>query len=146
MQILGCDVPEIPQSILISFYFILSSKSLICSASSHLLLIPCSVFFISFIVFLMSDQFFVKVFSELIHSSLKSSEHLYNYCFELSGKLVDSISFRFFPEVLSCSVIWSIFICFLILFGLTVLDSVNWSNRLPFPVLKDWPCIGRAPL
>ena len=51
-----------------------------------------------------------------IHSSSKFSEHLYDHYLELFwGWLLISISFISFPEVLSYSFIWSIFLSFLIL-------------------------------
>ena len=72
----------------------LSSRSLICSsASCNLLLTPYSVIFILVIIFSSSDSLFFifsvslfKVLSEFVHSSLKSSEYLYDHYFELFNR------------------------------------------------------------
>lgn len=82
----------------------LSSRLLICSsASSNQLLIPSTVFFIllysSTLVHFYVFSLFAEVLNEFISFSLKSSEHLSDHYFKLSGRLLISLSFGSFSEV-----------------------------------------------
>ena len=71
--------------ILFPFAFLIVLVSCLYSASSHLLLISCSMCFISVIAF-GSDYFyyflFADILSEFIHSSSMFCEDLYNWFFE----------------------------------------------------------------
>lgn len=99
----------------------LSSKSLIIPLH---LLICCGfslVYFSFHLLFFTSGYFlfslFVVVLPELIHSSLKSGEHLCNHCFEYFFRSVGQLSIiQFFSEILPCFVIQNIFLCSILTF------------------------------
>ena len=58
----------------------------------------------------------VEVLTVIIHCFPKFGENVYDNGFEsFSSKLFISVSLKFFPKVLSCSFIWDIFLCLLIL-------------------------------
>lgn len=73
---------------------------------------------------------FVEVLTVFVHSSPKFRERLYYHCFELlSDKLFISISLRyFFPEVLSCSFVWNILLCFILLHYQCLFLCIRGSN------------------
>ena len=90
------------------------------SASWSLLFIPPFVFFISFIEFISHIFYpFVKGLTDVNHNFLRSNEYLYfitlNY---LSGILLISVLLRSSAVILSCSLIWDIFLCLILYFSL----------------------------
>ena len=100
-----------------------SSRSLICSsASSNLLFVPSSIFFISAVVFLHSDWFFYIFSMSLFMFSVYSSILLLSLMGIFMTVILDSLSegllisiwLSSFPEV-SFSFVWNIFLCLLIL-------------------------------
>ena len=100
-----------------------SSRSLICSsASSNLLFVPSSIFFISAFVFLHSDWFFYIFSMSLLMFSMYSSILLLSLMSIFMTMILDSLSegllisiwLSSFPEV-SFSFVWNIFLCLLIL-------------------------------
>ena len=61
--------------------------------------------------------FFFVVLTVFLYSIPELSEHIYNQCLNsFSGYLVISISLRFNLSLLSCSFVWNVFLCLLILF------------------------------
>lgn len=98
---------------------LLSSKLLVCSSASSNLLIPSSIFFISFVLFLISDWFFFR-FSLCLSPLLSSLVGIF-----ITIALNSLIFFiQFFPKAFF---IWSIFPSLFILFDF--LCFVLWINR-----------------
>ncbi|KAF6384984.1 hypothetical protein mRhiFer1_008837 [Rhinolophus ferrumequinum] len=95
----------------------LSSKSLIrSSASSNLLVIPSSEFFISVIVFFISNWLFIMISLSFFMSSLSSLNILIiSVLNSVSDRLVTSVSFGSISGGFFCSFIWDMFLCFPIL-------------------------------
>ena len=126
-----------------------SSRSLIHSSiSSNLLLIPSSVLFhFSCILQLWLSllcifYLFVEVLIVFIHSSPKFCEHICDHYLELFY-WVDYLSpFRLvlFLRFLSCSFIWNIFFCILILPN-SVFTSFYLISLLHLSTLEKWPYV-----
>ena len=114
-----------------------------------------SIVFIScFLVLLFSNS--LLSFSLFIHFSPKLAEHLYDHYFELfMGRFLISTSLSSSSEVLSCSFLWNIFFCSLILpnsLGLLLygrwVGYVSWSCRsgLVQIFVASWTVAHQAPL
>ena len=112
------------------------------SASSGLLLNPSSIFFSSVTILFVSPVWYILIFSLsllkfslFIHSSPKFGDHSNIFITidlnSLSGKLLLFVSRRLFSGVLSCSFVWNIFLCFLILLdSLCLLLHDKWNSSL----------------
>lgn len=99
---------------------------ILSSASSGLLLNPCSIFYSSVMVFFSSVTYIFHIFVEVFHCvhSLfsQSSDHFYDhYWTPYQPNYLICVSLMSFGEVSSCSLIWNIFLSFFIL-----VDSLCW--------------------
>jgi len=111
-------------------------RSLNCSAPFILLLIPSSVFFISVIVhvclFFKSSSFLLNTFCIFLVSTsiLFLRSWIIIVLSSFSGRLPIFTSLSYSSGVFSCSFVWNIFLCYLILFNFLYL----WT---PFCKVQD---------
>ena len=131
----------------------LSSWLLICSSiSSSLLLIFFSFYsIVYFIVFSSSVCFFfifsnsIGILTVFIHSSTKFLEQLYHHFLEfMLDRLLVSILFSSFSEVMSCSFVWDLFLYLLTLPSSLVYICVSGRSAVS-PDLREAVLCGRCP-
>ena len=125
----------------------LSLNSFILLGSFSLLVNTSSVLFCSFIVFFNSVTsfsyfcvffyYFVEVLSVFISSSPTFSEHLYSHYFNFIRQTAYLILLKFFPEILFCSFVWNILLCFFILLDSLYLGLYTQGETAISPSLEE---------